>query len=149
MLNCPLCQKALAGEVRRCPRCDTDLSLLVDYVQRQQEGLARAERLTRAGQLAAVWAYLEVLEVDAGNEAGRVRVGQVATAVRHFDGAAATRRLWGRGRRWLTAGRLKKIALATLILVLLLAGAFILGYHVGSGGGNTTPAEHADREEFF
>ena len=74
-----------------------DLSLLVDYVTNLQDGLSRAEALTRAGELGeAVWAYLEVLEVDPDNATARRQVGKVATAVRQFDQTAP-------GRRWLQA----------------------------------------------
>ena len=60
-----------------------------------QEGLVRAELLTKAGELGeAVWAFLEVLEVDPDNATARRQVGQVVTAVRQFDNAAP-------GRRWL------------------------------------------------
>jgi hypothetical protein len=94
MLTCPMCKKVLPGLERRCRTCQTDVSLLVDYVQGLDEGLARAEALTRAGELAeAVWAYLEVLEVDPDNATARRQVGQVAAAVRQFDRAAP-------GRRW-------------------------------------------------
>jgi hypothetical protein len=94
MLTCPMCKKTVAGLERRCRTCQTDLSLLVDYVEGLDTGLARAEALTRAGQLSdAVWAYLEVLEVDPDNATARRQVGQVAAAVRQFDHAAP-------GRRW-------------------------------------------------
>src|SRR5438270_8554773 len=99
MLTCPMCKKAVEGLVSHCPRCATDLTLLVDYVAHRQEGLARAEALTRDGKLGdAVWAYLEVLEVDPENAAARRQVGQVVTAVRQFDRAAP-------GRRWLRRRR--------------------------------------------
>src|SRR2546425_10143605 len=97
MLQCPQCTKPLRELVRRCPTCQADLDLLVDYVSHMQGGLERAENLTRAGELGqAVWAYLEVLEVDPGNPAARRQVGQVATAVRTFDMTAPGRR-WGQG----------------------------------------------------
>lgn len=141
MLTCPMCKKSLADATRHCPRCSTDLTLLVDYVKHQEEGLARAERLTRAGQLGdAVWAYLEVLEVDPENAAARKQVGQVVTAVRQFDRAAPGRR-WleklrkrEQFRRWLegwSAKRQVKIALVTLIGAALLASAFVAGYYLG------------------
>lgn len=142
MLTCPMCKKALADAIRHCPRCHTDLSLLVDYVEHQQEGVARAEQLTRSGQLGeAVWAYLDVLEVDPENAEARRQVGRIVTAVRQFDGAAPGRRWLERLRkrerfqRWLAgAGENNwlKISLGALILALLLAAAFVAGYHSGS-----------------
>src|SRR5690242_14009818 len=95
MLTCPMCKKSVRLSSRECPTCRTDLSLLVEYVDHLEEGLARAEELTRAGQLGeAVWAYLSVLEVDPDNAEARRQVGQVAAAVRQFDRIAV-------GRRWL------------------------------------------------
>jgi hypothetical protein len=90
----PTCKKPLPRLSRTCPSCQADLSLLVDYVEHLQVGLARAEELTRAGDLGgAVWAYLEVLEVDPDNAEARRQVGQVTAAVRQFDRSAP-------GRRW-------------------------------------------------
>ena len=94
MLQCPQCTKPLRELVRRCPSCQADLDLLVDYVSHLQGGLERAANLVRAGELGqAVWAYLEVLEVDPDNAAARRQVTQVATAVRQFDYSVP-------GRRW-------------------------------------------------
>ncbi len=95
MLTCPMCKKSVRLDSRECPTCRTDLSLLVEYVDHLEDGLAKAERLTRAGRLGeAVWAYLSVLEVDPDNAEARRQVGQVAAAVRQFDRIAV-------GRRWL------------------------------------------------
>ncbi len=95
MLTCPMCKKSVRLESRECPTCRTDLSLLTDYVDHLEEGLAKAEALTRAGELGeAVWAYLAVLEVDPDNAEAKRQVGQVAAAVRQFDRIAL-------GRRWL------------------------------------------------
>jgi len=97
MLQCPQCTKPLRELARRCPTCQADLELLVDYVGHLQGGLERAENLTRAGELGeAVWAYLAVLEVDPDNPAARRQVGQVATAVRQFDHVTPGRR-WANG----------------------------------------------------
>jgi len=94
MLQCPQCTKPLRELVRRCPTCQADLDLLVDYVSHLQGGLDRAENLVRAGELGqAVWAYLEVLEVDPDNATARRQVSQVVTAVRQFDFTTP-------GRRW-------------------------------------------------
>jgi hypothetical protein len=96
MLTCPMCKKRLRGLERQCYSCKADVSLLVNYVENLQEGLARAEAATKAGDLGdAVWAYLDVLEVDPDNTTARRQVGKVATAVRQFDETAP-------GRRWLT-----------------------------------------------
>jgi hypothetical protein len=90
-----MCKKSVQLTSRECPTCRTDLSLLVDYVDHLEEGLAKAESLTRAGELGeAVWAYLAVLEVDPNNAEAKRQVGQVAAAVRQFDRIAV-------GRRWL------------------------------------------------
>src|SRR6516164_4852813 len=95
MLTCPMCKQRLRGLEKECTRCRTDVSLLVDYVENLQDGLVRADALTKQGELGeAVWAYLEVLEVDPDNATARRQVGQVVTAVRQFDKAAP-------GRRWL------------------------------------------------
>jgi hypothetical protein len=97
MLKCPMCRELLSDDTRKCRKCQTDLSLLADYVSHLQEGLGAAEVMTKAGKLdAAVWAYLAVLEVDPDNATARRQVGRVATAVRQFDRTAP-------GRRWLRA----------------------------------------------
>src|ERR1700751_1411872 len=99
MPACPQCKKPLRELVRRCPSCQADLDLLVDYVTHLQGGIERAESLTKSGELGqAVWAYLEILEVDPDNAAAKKQVAQVATAVRQFDRAAP-------GRQWLSRGR--------------------------------------------
>src|SRR4029077_4413587 len=90
-----------------CPTGRTYLAILVDYMSDLDGGLEKAEAKTRAGQLGeAVWAYLEVLEVDPDNPTAKRQVGQVVTAVRQFDEVAYGRR-WvdrlrrqGRRRRW-------------------------------------------------
>jgi hypothetical protein len=136
-----MCKKRLRGLERECGNCRTDVSLLVDYVENLQDGLARAEALTRAGELGeATWAYLEVLEVDPDNATARRQVGQVATAVRQFDMAAPGRR-WlkklrrrTRFRRWLAQNGSEDALgdwLNYLLWFLIVLGAIVLGYFLG------------------
>jgi hypothetical protein len=111
------------------------LSLLVDYADELGHALDRAEALTRAGELArAVWAYLEVLEIDPENARARGQVGQVAAAVRQFDRVAPGRR-WqerllrgeaGVGERSQVAGWIKVLAVLVLVVV-----ALVIGYQWG------------------
>lgn len=94
MPTCPQCSKPLRELVRRCPTCQADLDLLVDYVSHLSGGLQRAENLAKAGELGeAVWAYLEVLETDPDNVPARKQVGRVVTAVRKFDLSTPARRI--------------------------------------------------------
>lgn len=138
MPQCPQCSKPLREFTRRCPSCQADLDLLVDYVSHLEGGLTRAERLTRAGELGqAFWAYLEVLEVDPDNPSARRQIGQVVTAVRQFDRVAPGRRWqsgagpddpgWWSYRTWILS------ALAGVLIII----AFAVGFAVGS----YTPAE--------
>jgi hypothetical protein len=143
MLTCPMCKKKLRGLEKECLNCRTDVSLLVHYVEDLREGLARAETLTRTGELAeAVWAYLAVLEVDPDNATARRQVGQMATAVRQFDQAAPGRR-WRkklqkqtRVRRWMAnwdpEGDATTNLLSGLLWFLLIFGALMIGYIIGS-----------------
>jgi hypothetical protein len=115
--------------------------LLVDYVDHLQDGLARAEALTRAGELGeAVWTYLGVLEVDPDNATARRQVGQVVTAVRQFDEATPGRR-WlrkirrqARFRAWLHSlgGEEGASWFSTAVWVLVVLGALVLGYTLGA-----------------
>lgn len=130
MPNCPQCTKPMRELARRCPSCQADLDLLVDYVSHLQGGLERAENLTRAGELGqAFWAYLEVLEVDPDNPTARRQVGQVVTAVRQFDAVVPARRwannlpplpeapAWLRWVRWALVGLGIVVAFITGFLV--------------------------------
>jgi hypothetical protein len=140
MLTCPMCKKTLPEDTPQCPRCSTDLSLLTDYVEHLQDGVARADALTRQGELGeAMWAYLEVLEVDPDNALARRQVGRVATAVREFDRAAPGRR-WlkrvGRGarfRHWIRSwsGTSLKDWIVCVIVLAALAIFFALGFYLG------------------
>src|ERR1019366_487704 len=97
MPNGPQCTKPLRDFTRRCPSCQADLDLLVDYVSHLQGGLERAENLVKAGELGqAIWAYLEVLEVDPDNPQARKQSGLSVTAVRQFDPIMPGRR-WANG----------------------------------------------------
>jgi hypothetical protein len=146
MLTCPMCKQRLRGLEKECSRCHTDVSLLVDYVENLQEGLVRADALTKQGELGeAVWAYLEDLEVDPDNSTARRQVGQVVTAVRQFDQAAPGRRWFNkirrqtRFRRWAAsvqgaAGAESGEWLNGLLWFVLVLGALICGYIMGLQG---------------
>jgi hypothetical protein len=137
-----MCKKQLRGLEKECLNCRTDVSLLVHYVEDLREGLARAEGLTRTGELGeAVWAYLGVLEVDPDNATARRQVGQVATAVRQFDQTAPGRREMKkrqkqrRFRQWLASwnadGEVTSSLLSGLLWLLLFLGVFMVGVVVG------------------
>jgi hypothetical protein len=142
MLTCPMCKKSLSEWVSHCPRCRADLSILVDYVSHLHDGLERADRLTRDGELGeAVWAYLEVLEVDPDNAIARKHVDRVAAAVRNFDRAAIGRRWIERlrrqavFRRWLSQWQDEAAGVnwwSVLLVVALLLVALGIGYKLGS-----------------
>jgi len=144
MLTCPMCKKKLRGVEKECGNCRTDVSLLVDYVQHLREGLVQAEAYTRAGELGeAVWAYLDVLEIDPDNASARKQVGKVVTAVRQFDEEAPGRR-WRkrlqketRFRRWMARmnegeGGDVSSWLNSFFWFLLVLSALVLGYVMGA-----------------
>jgi hypothetical protein len=141
MLTCPMCKKRLRGLEKECLNCKADVSLLVSYVENLREGLVRAESFTRAGKLGeAVWAYLEVLEVDPDNATARKQVGSVATAVRQFDETAPGRR-WltklhkqKRFKRWMAAWNETGEAAGWLgagLWFVVVLGAMLVGYMIG------------------
>jgi hypothetical protein len=140
MLTCPMCKKRVPEMEKSCANCKTDVSLLTNYVGNLQVGLDRAEALAKAGELGeAVWAYLEVLEVDPDNVAAKRQVGQVVTAVRQFDNAAPGRR-WlkklqrqTRFRRWASGWDNEDVAtwLTRGFWFLAIVAAVILGFIVG------------------
>jgi len=117
--------------MRECPGCRTDLSLLVDYAGALQEGLARAELLTRSGELGeAVWSYLEVLEIDPDSPVARRQVGQVVAAVRQFDEHAPGRR-WGKQVRRQALGWGDIDWLGVAICLVLGLAALLIGFWLG------------------
>ena len=160
MLTCPMCKQRLRGLEKECTRCHTDVSLLVNYVENLQDGLVRADALTKQGELGeAVWAYLEVLEIDPDNATARRQVGQVVTAVRQFDQAAPGRRWFNRirretrFRRWAAAAREAKGdgsgVLQGAFWFAIIFCALICGYVMGlqgvrmEAGGPASPADSA------
>ena len=152
MLQCPQCAKPLRELSRRCPSCQADLDLLVDYVGNLQSGLERAESLVRLGELGqAVWAYLEVLEVDPDNAPARKQVSQVATAVRQFDHVTPGRRwannlpplpptrpAWPAWLRWTLVGT---------AIVLAFSAGFLFGRIDWSSNGDTQQHELQKRDD--
>jgi hypothetical protein len=136
-----MCKKTVRGTAKECPTCRTDLAILVDYMSDLDSSLEKAEAKTRAGELGeAIWAYLQVLEVDPDNPEAKRQVGQVVTAVRQFDEVTPGRR-WldrlrrqARTRRWVEdiqdmtpRGWLALTAALLLAVVVLLVG-FAWGY---------------------
>jgi hypothetical protein len=147
----PTCQKEMPRLAPVCPHCRADLSLLVDVDRHVHGGLERAADLTRSGALGeAVWAYLEVLEVDPDNPTARQQVGQVVTAVRQFDRADP-------GRRWLRQLQKQARQRRTMVaweksirgvratwwviagMVLVAAAALVTGYWLGFQEGRLQP----------
>jgi hypothetical protein len=136
-----MCKKTVRGTAKECPTCRTDLAILVDYMSDLDSSLEKAEAKTRAGELGeAIWAYLQVLEVDPDNPEAKRQVGQVVTAVRQFDEVTPGRR-WvdrlrrqARARRWaedvrdMTPRGWLALAGAMLVAVAVLFIGFAWGY---------------------
>jgi len=138
MLTCPLCKKKLPEARRECPTCKADLALLADYHVDMDDSCARAHARTKAGELGeAIWAYLEVLEVDPDHPEARQQVGRVVRAVRQFD-QTAFRRWRARMRRQARfrqfpgepAGPVAWVKI--VVAFLLLAVAVFVGYQWGA-----------------
>jgi hypothetical protein len=90
MITCPLCKKVVEVPARTCPRCQADLSLLVDLVTEVQKLLAQAEAHRKAGEVApAVEAYLAVLDVDPTNADARAAVGPILRGIHTAQRVAA------------------------------------------------------------
>jgi hypothetical protein len=151
MIKCPMCRQLLSDSERKCNKCQTDLSLLADYVTHLRQGLTQAESLTKSGELGeAVWAYLSVLEVDPDNTTARRQVGKVVTAVRQFDQTAPGRR-WLRGihrqnrlRRWLADWQESDSGFWGWVVLFLIyfgsvVGAYYLGFHAGKTAAEAPP----------
>ncbi len=119
MLTCPLCKKKLNTLDVKCPSCQADLSLLVGYVEDLAGGLEQAQSFTRAGRLGdAVFAYLQVLDVDPENSEARRQVGRVVSAVRNFDSQPRPRTRQREG--W-----------SSTIWLLIVLGATLIGFAAG------------------
>jgi hypothetical protein len=146
-----MCRELLSDDARQCRKCQTDLTLLADYVSHLRQGLNQAEACTRAGELGdAVWAYLSVLEVDPDNGTARRQVGKVVTAVRQFDQNAEGRR-WMRAlhkearyRRWLASwqeGDGNSGLWSLLLLFLMFFGGVLVAYYWGVHQGKQSGLE--------
>lgn len=135
LLTCPMCKKQLEPAATPCPRCRTDLNMLVDYMNNLDEHLQKAEAAVKAGEIGdAVWAYLNVLETDPEHPVARRQVTKVATAIRQFDEAKRT----GRNTAMMIG------AVIAVAVILLIGGAFAGGYFLGHGNGSPGLTETED-----
>ena len=115
MLTCPLCKTGLPAPVPRCPRCQTDLTLLADFVTDLKTLLDQADAHRRAGEIApAVQAYLAVLEVDPANATAREALGPIIRAMRTVNE-------FGRARQ----------RVATGLFAVLVAGIAVCAFMAG------------------
>jgi hypothetical protein len=118
MLTCPLCKTTLPAPTPRCPRCQTDLSLLADFVTDLKTLLDKADAHRRAGEIAdAVQGYLDVLEVDPTNAVARGGLGPVLLAVRTIERMSQPKE------------RLIRLS-QVVMLFAVVVGAFVVGYWV-------------------
>lgn len=153
MLTCPMCKKGVREDHRECPTCRTDLGLLVDYLADLDGTLEKADDLTRQGQLGqAVWAYLEVLEVDPDNPEAKRQIGQVVTAVRQFDEVSEGRHWASRIRKQASIRKLKEdivdvtprgwaiLAGSVILMGVVLLLGFGWGFHAAISVPSTQPA---------
>jgi len=157
MPACPMCNKPLRELTRKCPTCQADLDLLVDYASGLQGGLQRAENLARSGELGqALWAYLEVLEVDPDNPAARKQIGQVVTAVRQFDSQSALRKMaepsnnGAAGKKPLSPETQRALIFGGVFVIVFALGVilgFILAGGVVSTGGKNIPTPDRVRDK--
>jgi hypothetical protein len=98
MLTCPLCKTDLPAPTPRCPRCQTDISLLADFVTDLKTLLDKADAHRRAGEIApAVQGYLDVLEVDPTNAEAREALGPVLRAVRAAESVGRPQQRYATG----------------------------------------------------
>jgi hypothetical protein len=134
MPQCPQCNKPLATLVRRCPTCQADLDLLVDFAGQLQRGIEKADALARSGDLPkSIWAYLEVLEADPDNPTARRQVAQVVTAIRQFDlSSPERRRAAGLPPEEPKKSLWRDVGLKVTLAVLLFAGIFSMGFLAGA-----------------
>jgi hypothetical protein len=113
-----MCKTELPAPTPRCPRCQTDLSLLADFVTDLKTLLDKADAHRRGGEIAlAVQAYLNVLEVDPSNSVARDTVGPALIAARTIERMSQPRE------------RLIRVS-QVMMLFAVVAGAFLVGYWV-------------------
>lgn len=157
MPACPMCNKPLRELTRKCPTCQADLDLLVDFSSGLKGNLQRAETLTRNGELAqAVWTYLEVLDVDPENTAARTQIGKIVSAVRHFDTQSPLRKMADpakvikdaqKGISPQTVRAMMFGGIFTIVFALgVILGFVLAGGNIGAGGagGNVTEEKPQD-----
>ena len=89
-----MCKKTVRGTAKECPTCRTDLAILVDYMSDLDSSLEKAEAKTRAGELGeAIWAYLQVLEVDPDNPEDKRDLEELVRQVRLAMGSSDRKKM--------------------------------------------------------